>query len=459
MRFLKNPKEKCPVPGSVFAIHPLIHQDGQDFDQEKDVDRKGMLVHDPKNPLMFKHDLIQPVLYKKAKRMKAIGYLNSQEKIAASMKRIDARISFFTKVEKDAMQKLEELTKGKGDQKELKKLKKLYEDYMSELNKQAAASETLFQADIDSRTENSHSAYFEEAVEYYKNKKKINDLFDRLEKSREEFLKKNAGEDAYNDWKKVLEDQRQQSREALRQIENENTTALERVKRACATEKARAEVESFTIQEFEKVKQNNKKNKTTKGSFREELRGRILDSFILTVNRDFSGAFVTELDRYKEDFNKRFKQAMTKGAAEEIKNLSREFAEKILPHVGTINPDEFDELNAEAVEKGYVEPGLVSYRRIKLNMLSVINNNTNTDYPLLKVGLDELKEKDPERYAEIHHNLSITDSALAEYILMSEGYSTETLLPTPDKIRDGVKVIASTQLQQMKTAIKQKGSK
>ena len=150
------------------------------------------------------------------------------------MKRIEARVSKTAKAEEDAMVKLRSLTEGKGDPAERTNLENLYKDYLNEMNVQAIAAETLFQADIDYDLQEGEerSGYYKEALKYYQQKDRINKLFDDLEKAREDFIKKNVSEEAYKTWKKELDDQRKQARDEIKQIENENTTALDRIKKA-----------------------------------------------------------------------------------------------------------------------------------------------------------------------------------------------------------------------------------
>ena len=140
----------------------------------------------------------------------------------------------------------------------------------------------------------------------------------------------------------------------------------------------------------------------------------------------------TEQDRYNADFNKRFKEAMKNGDAEAIKNLSREFTEKILPLVDYVDPEGLENTDAEGIERKYINSGNINYRRIKLCMLSNVNHASNTNFPLLKVGLDELKEKDPLKYAQITGKLSVSDDPVIDSLMLENGYNTESMIPSPE---------------------------
>ncbi len=408
---------------------PIIHQDGTDFNMEEDINNRGMLVYNAENPLVYKHEKIQTDVIAKARRLKNIGYLNGSDKHGDVIKRVDARVSKTTKAEEEAMVKLRGLTEGKGDPAERAALEKLYKDYLAEMTVQASVAETLFQADIDCdlKEGEERSGYYKEALKYYKQKNKINKLFDNLEKAREDFIKKNVSEEAYKTWKKELEDLRKQARDDIKQIENEDTTALDRIKKAFVDQAAIGRSESFTDEEYELIKNNNP-GLVWSGQEKE----RILEPFILNVNRDFSGAYLTEQDRYNADFNKRFKEAMKNGDAEAIKNLSREFTEKILPLVDYVDPEGLENTDAEGIERKYINSGNINYRRIKLCMLSNVNHASNTNFPLLKVGLDELKEKDPLKYAQITGKLSVSDDPVIDSLMLENGYNTESMIPSPE---------------------------
>ena len=420
---------------------PLVHQDGTDLNMQADVDNRNMLVYNAQNPLIFKNEKTQPGIIEKARKLKNTGYLNGSEKHGDVMKRVEARVSKTAKAEEDAMVKLRSLTEGKGDPAERTNLENLYKDYLNEMNVQAIAAETLFQADIDCDLQEGEerSGYYKEALKYYQQKDRINKLFDDLEKAREDFIKKNVSEEAYKTWKKELDDQRKLARDEIKQIENENTTALDRIKKAFVDQAAIGRTESFTDEEYELVK-SHYPGLVWSGQEKE----RILAPFILHVNRDFSGAYLTEQDRYNADFNKRFKEAMKSGDAEAIKNLSREFTEKTLPLVNYVDPEGLENTDAEGIEQKYINSGNIYYRKIKLCMISNVNHASNTKFPLLKVGLDELKEKDPLKYAQITGKLTVLDNPVFDSLMLENGYNTESMIPSPEA-QDAQALKASTE--------------
>lgn len=422
-KFMKDPREVCPDdPDIEFAN--LIHRDGTAFDPETDVDNRGRLIYNAQNPLVYEYEQKKPEVYRKLKEQKDIGYLNDGEKHGDVVKRVDARLSLFTKTEADAMDKLRSLTLGKGDPGELAALEQLYNEYMAELKVQAIAAETLFQADLDCKLDDINSGYYKEAQKYYKQKKKINDLFDRLEAARDAFLTKNAGKEAFDGWKSELEEKRKEARGALQQIEKENTTAFDRVKKAFVSQAAIGKAEGFTDEEFAAI-QSQDPNKVWSGQEKEQ----ILEPFILHVERDFSGAYLTERDKYNADYNKRFKEAMLQGNAEVIKDLSREFVEKTLPLADYVDPEGIEEITAEGIEEKYIITGKINFKRIKLCMISNVDHDSNTNFPLLRTGFTELKDRDPERYRDLSDKLSIADDSLFNQILQKIGYNTEHLIP------------------------------
>ncbi len=277
--------------------------------------------------------------------------------------------------------------------------------------------------------------------------KKINGMFDELEKAREKFIKDNAGEEAYKNWKKELEEKRSEARAELKAAEKENTTALDRMKKAVVSYRAVREAESFTEDEMKLVKKNNNPH----GSWDDRQEDRVLKTFILPVYRDFSGAYMTEQDRYNADFNKRFKSAMTKGDEEEIKNLSREFTEQVLSKAAHYDPEGTEELTPEEAEEKFVNSGLINYTHIKLRMTGNVNHPTqNTNYPLLKTGLDELEKNDPGQYTKIRGELDKLDNALFEHYMNANGYDTYNMIPIPERGVEGYKMIFQNSFREYK---------
>jgi hypothetical protein len=431
-RFIRDPKEKCKNDRDT-GLH-IIHKSGEEFDEAKDVDEEGYLINNPADPLVYQYEKQADAFVAKVKNLEKTGYLQTSEKHAMALERLDKRITLFTKVEADAMKKLDAIVGDKGDKTERAAIDKLYKDYIAELEVQAAAAETVFQADMDAM-EGDHSVYFSELQKYYEGRAKINRLFDELENAREQYLEKNSDSKEFENWKKELSDSRIKAREQLAQIENAYTTAEERVKQAFFAHKAGIRLEGFTNKEFEEVKKNNDPH----GSWDDAQRNRILDTFIVPANRDFSGAYLTDQDRYHADFNKRFKIAMMSGKEDEIKALSREFTKKTLPLVKYYEPESIDKITPEDVEEKLVKTGQINYTRVKLQMLNNVHS-ANTNYPLLKTGLDELEKEDPEAYKKLYETLSMTDPAMIGQYMNSLGFDFEHMVAVNEKAKNAFKM-------------------
>ncbi len=444
-KFFRNPKKKCRC---INVGYTLVHKNGDAFIDGEDTDKNDNLRYDAKNPLMFAYERSQLEVSKLLERLQKTGYLNGSDRHGDALERVNKRITLFAGAEETAMKKFHELTKSSGDQEGRAAIDKLYKDYITELEEQAAAAEIVFQADMESM-EGNHSIYYQEVLKYFEGRKKINALFDQLESAREEFLKANAGQKEFDLWKKELDDSRMKAREELARIENAGTTVADRLKRAFYFRAAARSVEAFSDEEYEQVKKNNEIHDT----WHEEQRQRVLEAFIIPANRDFSGAYLTKQDRYQADFNRRFKQGMMSGNAETIKALSKEFTERVLPLITSYEFSGVEEITPEDIEEKYVKTGQIKYARVKLTMLSNVNNQKNTDFPLLKTGLEDLEKEDPERYKQLSETLSLRDPTMIEMYMPVLGLDTQNLIPVEErnreKLRPAFQVTAMQYLQDL----------
>jgi hypothetical protein len=442
--FLKNPEKKC---GLEYIYDSLKHKNGDEYDPASDIDEEGYLKYNAQNPLIYAYEQNRADVVKQLRDLEKTGYLNGKDKHGDSLERVDKRITLFTKVEADAMKKFDAITGDKGDKAEREAIDKLYKDYIAELEIQAAAAETVFQADMESMDGN-HSVYYSEIKKYYEGKAKINRLFDELENAREQFLEKNADENEVKTWKQELKDSRIKAREELSRIENASTTAEERLKQAFFAFQVRKELTYFTNEEFEEVKKHNNPH----GSWDSGQRQRIIDTFLVPVERDFSGAYLTDQDRYHEDFNKRFKFAMMSGKEDEIKALSKEFTQKTLPLVKYYEIESVDDITPEDVLEKVVKTGQLNYFRIKLQMLSNVQGD-NKNFPLLKTGLDDLKEKDPDAYKKLDETISMPDFSMLTPYIHSLGLDYENANILSERGKEGnkqmVQILATDYIQRL----------
>ena len=418
MDFYRDPKKKVLYQDDTDV--PFIHRDGTEFSPEEDVDEKGYLKQNKDNPLILTGEYYREKLIPKVEEMHRMDQVESKVmKVAAS--------------EEGAIEKLKKLVKEKGDPKEIERVEKLSEEYIKEVRNQAYERDALEKTDPDAEIDekkkdggkqvNFKNAYYHGAVQYFKKQQRVDELFDELEKTREELIKKTAGEEAFKKWKKELDDEREERRKAEKKDGKKGSDPLERVKKAYIMRVARDEVSFFSEEEIRQIE----KNKETKGPIKREQINRVLCVFILPVNRDPSGAYLTEQDRKNADFNKRFKHAMMYGDGEEIKNISREFTSDFLPTIKTLKPEDADNMDIEKAEEKYIDSNVFEYSRIRLSMLSCVNGTTNTNFPLLRTGLDELKEKDPERYKELEAKLASQQDTMMSYFMLSKGFDTEKL--------------------------------
>lgn len=426
-KFVTDQNVQASYNNNLPWIVELVHEDGTDLDQEEDLDDKGRLIHHEQNRLVFRHERMRPQIRERINKLKSIGYLKGHENIDDSLDRVNFRIKSVTDVETRAMDRLRDLARDKGDPAELNNIETIYNNYLKELNVQAYAREALFQADIDS-IYNNRSGYIPEVEKYFRQMKRINDLFDSLEKAREDLIVKTAGEAALSSWKDQLLQERVKAREAIEREETKGLSLKERVKRRCALELGGVEAERFTDEEYRQI-ENNYQNPNASWNNTEQ-RTRVADVFLMRVNRDFSGAYLTEKDRERADFNKRYKKAMTEGRLEEVKSLSREFTEKeLLTHDQQIDPDELERLDLEGFERTYINSGLIQYRLIYLSMISNVNHASNTNFPELKTGLEELRARDPQRYASLEKKLSYPIHPVFTNIMNANGFDMETGMP------------------------------
>jgi len=426
--FLKDPKKKVLYQPDTDV--PFIHRDGTEFSEKEDVDEKGYLKQNKDNPLILTYQYYKETLTPKVQEIH-------------QMDLVEQKVTKVASSEEEATEKLKQLAKDKGDPQEIEKIEKLCDEYIKEVRNQAYEYDTLKRTDpdgvIDEKAEkkdsvkqiNCRNAYYHAAVKYFKKQQKVNELFDELEKTREEFIKKTAGEEALAKWKKELNDEREERHKAEKQDEKEKTGSLERMKKAYIEKAASEEVSLFTndSEEIKQVEKNLGKQRHVKS---EEVE-RVLNTFILPVNRDFSGAFLTEQDKINDEFNKRYKHAMMYGDEEEIKNISREFTDKFLPLVKIMEPKDMEDMDIEKAEEKYIDSNLIGYSRIKLSMVDCVNGRTNTEFPLLRTGLDELKEKDPKRYKELMVNLRAEDDTAMTYFMLSHGFDTGTFTTSTNK--------------------------
>ena len=116
---------------------------------------------------------------------------------------------------------------------------------------------------------------------------------------------------------------------------------------------------------------------------------------------------------------------MMYGDEEEIKNISREFTNDFLPAVKAMGYEDADNMDIEKAEEKYIDSNVFEYGRIRLSMISCVNGSTNTNFPLLRTGLDELKEKDPKRYRELEGKLLSQEDSMMSYFMQSKGFDTE----------------------------------
>jgi hypothetical protein len=142
---------------------------------------------------------------------------------------------------------------------------------------------------------------------------------------------------------------------------------------------------------------------------------------------------------------------MTKGDEEEIKNMSREFTEQVLSKAAHYDPEGTEELTPEEAEEKFVNSRLINYTHIKLCMIGNVNHPTqNTNYPLLKTGLDELEKNDPGQYKKIRGELDTLDNALFGHYMNANGFDTYYMIPLPEKAVESYKIGFQSSFRQYK---------
>lgn len=403
------------------ADNPFYHQDGTEFEnvEAQEVDGGYLVRQNQENPLMLSHEYLQTKAQQTYQEVKPM--LNKSENI---IKRMEIRQERLNK-EKEFMSKIKTLVPEKmkdAAMADYEKLQQLFDEFLGEAQVQILEKETLDEIDVRAEDENKKSLYYIQSNNYEIQKIKMNRLFEKLDEAQSSFIKKYAGEAAYKKWRQGLDKEREES--AIREQSNidEGSTTADRVIRAYIQEENSFLSEGFSEEEVAQIEKNCKDRNI---KFLREQVSRVLHPFILNVRRDFTGAPLTEEDRYCADFNKRFKEAVLKHDSNALKELSREFVKITLPKINPLSPKDIDELGIEKLEKDYYNDGHL-YSRVTLNLTSCINHKiNNTMFPELKVGLDELREKDKKTYDEIMKNCDVDDGPLFVYALICSGYDKE----------------------------------
>jgi hypothetical protein len=196
--------------------------------------------------------------------------------------------------------------------------------------------------------------------------------------------------------------------------------------------------ECFTDEETKKIEQNLKADGI---SFKPEEMDRVVNVFFLPVHRDFTGAFMSEQDRKNADHNRRYKEAVLNNDKEKIKEISREFTEKILKKLPEpLSPDELLTIKTpEDLEKKF-PPERVYELQLKLCMLSNVMK-VNHIMPELQTGLNELKSRDKKKYDEVRMKLAALDGAIVDNMLQAFGYVSKQHQDNPEKGREGNKAV------------------
>ena len=444
-KFVKEGKTAYFDPGEGELYATIIHRDLTPVTAEQDTNGRDLkLRQNRQNPIMFKSE---------ANRTEAFNKIDAQERFLTSkvdlnkaVKRIETRENRLTRVEKASMDKIKELCRNKlkaGGQQELAQLEALFNEYLEEADNQIYAMEYLEECDLNAgkpvEEGKRKAAYLEEAIKYHKNKKKINSMFDRLEKAQEAFIKKHLGEKTYTNWRKGLEKDREKSRNTEKKQSDAGRSDYERVRRVFDDQHALNNAENFSEKEEARIKANMKKR--GERYYSEEVE-RVLNTFILPVRRDFAGVPLSDQDRYNADFNMRFKDAVLKDDREALKVLSREFTNTVLVQMKLLTPDELENITMADIEKKYCQK-IMWQEKIKLCMIDNVcsGNNHNHMFPELGTGFNELKEKDRKKYDAIEKNMnSLVDYIISNKILSEEGYDVKNGLLCDTMIRENAKV-------------------
>lgn len=414
---------------------PIIHEDGTKFDDRKDCvtiqtedGEKLFVQQNEKNPFIYTHEYLKKPLLKQIQESDHFfGGKVDFDQMQKMQERIDLKKQRLEKVEKAGMTKLKTLIQGELDddgKTKLKELEKLFDEFMTEADNQIYQKEIADASDLNTDSEKTNSVYFIEKRKYELQKKKMNELCEKLEKQQKDFLTRYAGENAYNTWKEEFDKSRQEERKKEQDKLNEGLSVKDRVQREMMDINASFQANAFSKEEFEKVKEHYKL--THNKAFSREQKDRVLEALILPVSRDFTGAYLTEEDRYNDDFNKKYKEAFMKGDKVKIQELSKEFVRKTLPKVKRIPPEEVNNMTMEEMEK-YVHEQF-KYKGLKLKFFDNVNNDYNTDYPDLKVGFEELKKTDKEYARKIQKNFTIMDTNIIKYEMLINGFDYDKIV-------------------------------
>ncbi len=456
-KFVKEGKTAYFDPGEGELYATIIHRDLTPVTAEQDTNGRDLkLRQNRQNPIMFKSE---------ANRTEAFNKIDAQERFLTSkvdlnkaVKRIETREDRMNKVEKGSMDKLKKLCEKKlsaQGKNELKALETLFDEYMKEADKQIYARENTDECNIEAEIKQDNgdlkSAYYDEAVKYQNSKKSINSLFDKLEKAQETFLKKYAGEAAYSGWKKELEKGRNDSRKKEKKQADDGKTDTQRMRRAFDDYNAMKAAEEFSKAEQATIKRN------IESSGRDFVSGevdRVLNTFILPVNRDFAGVPLSERDRYNAGFNKRFKEAVLKDDRETLKALSREFTNNVLSEIKLIPPEQLENMTDKDIADKYCTQFLWQ-SRIKLCMPSdVQNKGKNKMFPELQTGLDELKLRDKKKYDAIEKALNAFGDSALQLKIAAKGYNVEKQLFVKDDEKKQIAAVsAQMSLQQYRNEL------
>jgi hypothetical protein len=425
----------------------LIHNDGREFNPRQDVNRNGKLRQDRQNPLVLQTEHYKPGLIEEIDKSAPFTEKVDVEK---SMKRVNAKEDRINTIERGAMTKIKDLVKNKNlgaaGQNELRALERLFEDFAKEADKQIYEKEKLITCDPDKVLERKN-AFHVTAANYYKQKKNMNELFERLEKAQSDFIKKYAGEPAYQNWKTDLDNKRKESRKKEDSGTADGLTANQKMKMRIENENCNRLANYFTTDEQNIIK----RNAANEGIVvLEEQIDRVAHVFILPVHRDFTGAFLTEKDRYNDSFNKRYKTAVLNNDKETQKALSREFTENVLKKLtDPFTADQLEKMNTvEEFEKKYTATK-INEAHIKLCAIDNVYKN-NTLLPALKTGLEELNRTNKKQYDLIDKKCNAAENAVLKYMIQSFGYNDEKYNDTDKRIQERCKTVVQTLLQQKK---------
>ena len=429
----------------------FIHRNGQEFNTRQDVNRKNRkLVNNKQNPLILRQDYYKPKIEEELKKK---APLTEKIDVEKEMQRVGARENRINTVERGAMGRLKELVKnkklGSAGQNELRELEALFEEYAKEAGKQIYEREALLSCDKD-MMEKDKLAINGIAKIYHKQRKNMNDLFDRLEKAQSDFIKKYAGEASYLSWKARLDNERKESRKNEDKGALDGLSAIQRIMFLSEDEWAGRAANEFTEEEEEIIRGH------VEGAGRQFQRDevdRVANTFILPVHRDFTGAFLTEQDRYNDSFNKRFKAAVLNNDTETQKALSREFTENVLKKMDDpMTPEEIEKIDTlEKLEKKYTAK-LIGENNIQLRIIDNVMKN-NQLLPDMKAGLEELRTRNKKQYDALEKKCDARSGATIGYVLMGFGYNPEKHNYVDENGREQFKAISQGFIEDLKSEL------